>query len=230
MLEADAPATLAAVANAGYQNVEPFEFYNHTAEEFKYLLDAAGLAAPSMHIKLEPLMDDLDKVIADAKTLGVSYVTLDMPPPDWRTEEAAMKLAAILNNAGHAMQQNDLQFGYHNHDFEFTTHFGDRTLYELITSETDPHLVKLQLDLYWTVTAGENPVEIISRYGDRIIMVHVKDRAEDGFFADVGEGTINFAEIFSTQDFRYYVVENDEPGDAISSIQDSFGNLREICY
>ena len=230
-LAVSVPDTLAAVADAGYQNVEPFAFFGYTAEEFGALLDQYGLRAPSMHTNIDALANDLDQVIADADAIGARYVTLAFVGPEWRTEERVAELAAILNEVGEELRRSGKQLVYHNHDFEFLTVFDDgRTMYETLADSTDPHLVKFQLDLYWAVTGGVDPVDIIEQYGDRIVTLHVKDRAADGSFADVGEGTIDFAEIFDTQPFRYYFVENDQPDDPIDSINDSYANLRALCF
>lgn len=230
-LAVSVPDTLAAVAEAGYRNVEPFAFFGYTAEEFAALLDQYGLRAPSMHTGVDALANDLDQVIADADAIGAKFVTLAFVSDEWRTEEGVAELADILNAAGKTLRRNGLKLAYHNHDFEFTTVFSDgRTMYETLADSTNRHLVKLQLDLYWAVTGGADPVEVIEEYGNRIVTFHVKDRAEDGSFADVGEGTIDFAEIFDVRPVRYYFVENDQPDDPIDSINDSYRNLRAICY
>lgn len=231
LMDNDVAGTLEAVADAGYRNVEPFSFHGHTAEEFAKLLHDNGLRAPSMHTNIDALSSNVDQVLADAHTIGARYVTLGWVAPEWRTEEGVAELTDILNHAGMAMKREGLQLVYHNHDFEFLTTFGDgRTMYETLADSTHPRLVKFQLDLYWVVAGGIEPVDVIYRYRKRIVTLHVKDRDEDGFFADVGEGLINFAEIFDTRKFRYYIVENDEPDDPIESIKDSYYNLRQICY
>lgn len=230
-LAVSVPDTLEAVADAGYRNVEPFSFHGFTAEEFAALLDQNDLRAPSMHTNIDALANDLDQVIADADAIGARFVTLAFVGPEWRTEEGVAELAAILNDAGEQLRRSGKQLAYHNHDFEFTTTFDDgRTMFEVLAESTNPHLVKFQVDIYWVVTGGADPVALIEEYDNRVVTLHVKDRAADGSFADVGEGTIDFAEIFDTRPFRYYFVENDQPDDPIDSINDSYANLREICY
>jgi len=231
-MDVDTAGTLMAVANAGYHIVEPFSFHGHTAEEFADLLSTANLTAPSLHTDLDTLANKADQVIADAKAIGAHYVIMAWTPEKYRTVEGTASLANILNDAGRAMQAQGLQLGYHNHNFEFSITFGDgRTMFDTVASAVQPQLVRFELDLYWVVAGGADPVEVIGRYGDRIAMLHVKDRTRDGKFADVGEGTIDFGQIFATRPFSYYVVENDEPdGSSIGSINDSIGNMREICY
>jgi sugar phosphate isomerase/epimerase len=230
-MDADAPGTLAAAADAGYRNVEPFSFHGYTASEFADLLDTANLLAPSLHIDIDTLAGNITQLIADAKKIGAHYIIMAWTPPKWRTEEGIAKLANILNDAGRAMQGQGLQLGYHNHDFEFGTTYSDgRTMFDALASAANPQLVKFEIDLYWVVAGGADPVDVIEQYGDRIAMLHVKDRAKNGSFADVGEGTIDFADIFATRPFEYYMVENDQPDDSIDSINDSFRGLRDICY
>lgn len=224
-------ATLQAVADAGYKNIEPFDLAGESAEQWREWMDELGLRAPSIHRGIDLLENDLDQVIADAKTLGAKYVTLNWVAPEWRTEEGVEEMAAILNEAGRELRRNGLRLAYHNHDFEFTTVFDDGdTMFERLAELTDPRLVDFQLDLYWVNAGGEDVVDVINEYKRRIATVHVKDTAEDGSFADVGEGVTDWAEIFSTMPFRYYFVENDQPDDSIDSINDSYRYLSNFRY
>ena len=100
----------------------------------------------------------------------------------------------------------------HNHDWEFTDVFGDRTAYDILMAYTERKNVVFQLDLYWASFAGADPVELIERYGDRIKLFHVKDmRASDRRIEIVGRGILDFPEIFAAAGggIRYYVVEHD---------------------
>ena len=104
----------------------------------------------------------------------------------------------------------------HNHDIEFEISFGDQTVFDILMANTDPKNVAFQLDLYWATNGGgiENPLEVIERYGNRIQLFHVKDMAAGPFpgrIEIVGEGIIDFPEIFATAggSTKYYVVEHD---------------------
>jgi sugar phosphate isomerase/epimerase len=100
----------------------------------------------------------------------------------------------------------------HNHNWEFTDVFGDRTAFDILMEHTDRRNVVFQLDLYWASFAGADPVELLERYGNRIQLFHVKDmRAGDRRIEIVGEGTIDFPRIFKAGggSTRYFVVEHD---------------------
>src|SRR3954470_20568552 len=103
----------------------------------------------------------------------------------------------------------------HNHDIEFETVFGNRTVYDILMANTDPRNVVFQLDLYWAANGGglQNPLKVLKRYGDRIKLFHVKDMAAGPFpgrIEIVGEGIIDFPKIFAAgKDIQYYVVEHD---------------------
>ena len=101
----------------------------------------------------------------------------------------------------------------HNHDIEFSTKFGNRTVFDIIAANTDPRNVVFQLDLYWVTFGGADPVAVLKRYGKRIQLFHVKDmRGSDRRIEIVGRGVINFPKIFAAgKNIRYYVVEHDPP-------------------
>lgn len=222
--------TLQAVAEAGYRNIEPFDLAGESAAQWRAWMDELGLRAPSIHRGIDLLTGDLDQVIADAKTLGVHYVTLNWVSEEWRTEEGIAELAEILDEVGAELRRHGLRLVHHNHDFEFTSMIDGQSMFEYLVENTEKRNVSFQLDLYWVTAGGESAVEVIEEHGDRIVTVHVKDMAEDGSFADVGEGVLDFAEMFRVQPMRFYFVENDEPDDPIDSINDSYRNLTRLRY
>lgn len=220
-------STLQQVADAGYRNIEPFDLAGESAEQWREWMDELGLRAPSIHRGIDLLDNDLDQVIHDAKVLGVRYVTLNWVANEWRTEEGVEEMAAILNEAGRELRRHGIRLLHHNHDFEFTTTFDDgSTMFERLAEMTDPRYVNFQADLYWVNAGGVDVVDFLEEYGHRVETVHVKDTAEDGSFADVGEGVTDWGEIFRTRPFRFYFVENDAPvGSPIESIRDSYEYL-----
>lgn len=228
LMGGDVEGTLAAIADIGYQNVEPFSFHGLTAQQFADLLDEYGLNAPSMHTNVNALQNDVDQLIEDLQTIGAEYATLAFVGNEWRTPEGVEELAQILNEAGAQLAEAGIQLTYHNHDFEFETMVNDdQTMFEYLVENTDPDNVEFQLDIYWAAEAGLDPAEIVEQYGDRISLLHVKDMDTEGAFENVGEGTIDFCEIFQQQRFAYYFVENDAPGDdPIAAIRTSYQNLR----
>jgi hypothetical protein len=106
-----------------------------------------------------------------------------------------------------------LVFAYHNHVFEFVQSDGAYLLDRLLDA-TDPALVALELDVYWAAYAGVDPAGYLRRRAGRVPLVHLKDLAADRSFAEVGDGTLDFAAIFATAEeggVRWYIVEHDQP-------------------
>ncbi|MGY0002427.1 sugar phosphate isomerase/epimerase family protein [Micromonospora sp. I033] len=229
-------ATLAALAACGYRNAEPSgavnNFYGRRADALAPLVAGAGLSVPSIGIGLGDLRNNLAGVIADARAFGAKYVRIS-GSGSWGLDDYS-EVAATLNAVGAELKQAGITVAYHNHGFEFTAQDGGVRGYDVLVRETDPNLVAMELDLYWAASVGADPVELIRQYPGRFALFHVKDMAADGSFADVGEGTIDFARIFAFSEMAgvdHYLTENDNPRpDGVSSACDSYTNLRALRY
>jgi sugar phosphate isomerase/epimerase len=119
-----------------------------------------------------------------------------------------------------------LRFAYHNHNFEFNR-LGDQLPYEILLEETDPSLVEMEMDIYWVVRGGGDPLDLIKRHPGRFTMVHLKDSGgpPDHKMMDVGSGTIDFAGIFAharEAGIEHAFVEHDEPPDEFASLKASY--------
>lgn len=227
ILETDLEGTLSALADIGYRKVELAGTYGRTAEEFRRILDRHHLRATSTHVGID---GDLDQAIADAQILGnrksdVAYANFPTIA-EWRD------FAARLDVAGKAYRRAGIAFGYHNHNHEFAEIDGVRP-YDVITRCTSRRNVNLELDLYWVVTGGEDPVRVFYRNAGRVTQYHVKDRAEDGGFANLGEGTIDFRRIFRATwplEVDEYIVEHDEPTDPLETAQVGYDYLTRVRF
>jgi sugar phosphate isomerase/epimerase len=139
---------------------------------------------------------------------------------------------ANFNLWARQLRGEGLGFAYHNHDFEFTEKSDGRSMFDLLVSDTDPRLVKIELDLFWTVAAGEDPKAVIRRLPGRVYAYHVKDRTADGKMTSVGAGTIDFADIFTLNRLagvRHFYVENDQsPAPYLPDITASFAALGRL--
>jgi sugar phosphate isomerase/epimerase len=233
-LEKDFEGTLSKVAALGYREVEFAGYFGHRPAEVKSLLKRLGLDAPAAHVQLAELRGDLKAMTDAAHTIGHRYLLLAWTPPEERrTLEQYRRLADLCNEAGAALRREGLQFAYHNHDFEFAPLEG-KIPYDLLLERTDPHAVKLEMDLYWTLKGGASPVEYFRRHPGRFHLLHVKDMdaTPRRFFADVGRGTIDFKSIFARSreaGVRHYFVENDEPaGSPFESLRVSLDYLRRL--
>jgi sugar phosphate isomerase/epimerase len=212
---------LSRLSGMGYRNVEPFTLNGLSAEDYRALLDRYGLKASARHVDIgtPERPGDIEQVLADNKTLGLKYFgsgSTPIFPLVYTTEAEWIAYAEYLNEVGALARQRGQTLMVHNHDIEFETAFGDRTVFDILMQYTDPKNVVFQLDLYWATNGGglDNPVDVLERYGKRIQLFHVKDMAAGPFpgrIDIVGEGIIDFPEIFAASkgQIRYYVVEHD---------------------
>ncbi len=210
---ADIAGALRAVAELGYGAVELHSFGNLSPAQVRAELDTLGLRASGMHVGLDRLENQLDAAVADMHTIGARHIICPSLPPNRRgSAEAYRGLAQTLNRIGRNVQAQGLQLSYHNHDFEFER-FGGQTALDIILGETDPALVKSELDVYWAVFAGHDPVALIRSLGSRVPLVHLKDMAAGSrAFAEVGHGTLDIPAILAACDeagVEWLIVEQD---------------------
>ncbi|WP_164700640.1 sugar phosphate isomerase/epimerase [Modestobacter sp. KNN46-3] len=207
------------LAEMGYRNVEPYTLSGWTAEEYAALLDQYGLKASARHVDVGSPANpaDIEQILADNRVLGIKYFgsgsTAGAPwIGELETEADWIAYAEYLDAAGEQARQAGQTLFIHNHDFEFTTVFGDRTAFDILMQHTQKKNVVSQLDLYWVAFAGLDPVDVIEEYGKRIKLLHVKDLnpALDNRIEIVGRGSLDFPAIFAAaHHVRYYVVEHD---------------------
>jgi sugar phosphate isomerase/epimerase len=190
-LTQDMPGTLDKLSAIGYESVESAGLAGKTAPEFRKSLDAAGLKCPSSHLFPAP-GKTTEQYFEDAKTLGSEYVvsSVVIKPnasikslDDYINLIAAMtqddykKMAAELNTMALQAKSIGLQFAYHNHNMEFRKWDDGTTTYETLMAETDPSLVKIELDCGWADLGGHPPLELFKKYPGRFRMLHIKDFA-----------------------------------------------------
>ena len=230
-LATDIEGTIAAVAAAGITELEFAGYYGKTPAWWSALMKQHGLTAPATHEAL-PLTDDGWSVIFDrAKGMGHEIVIVPFVGNNYRgTRENWLKLSERLNTGAQKAKAAGLQFAYHNHDFEFAP-VGDTTGYDLLTANTDASLVKLELDIYWAVKAGHDPLAIMTAHPGRVICCHVKDAsaAPERNMLDVGAGTIDFKTLLAkgrALGLTHWFIEHDEPADPLASIRASAAAMR----
>ena len=225
-MEEDPKGSLRKVKEMGYEDLELYgydgekgEYYGMKAADFKMLLDDAGLTTSSGHYGLpayfdkpeEELMRYVDQCIEGAHVLKHSYITWPWLDPKFRNIQGFKLLAGKLNKIGERVNAGGLSFAYHNHGFEFEEHYG-QIGYDIILNETDPKLVKLQLDLYWVAHDSKlSANEWIARQPGRFVMWHIKDmHKESRDYTELGNGSIDFHPILKEADkagLEYYYLE-----------------------
>lgn len=191
----DPAGTLKKLAQIGYSEVETAGWGTLSAAQFRDLLRDTGLRAPSAHLGFG--MEDTGKLLDNAKTLGTEYVVssvllADVKPPkelqdskelqdffitslDSMSAADFLRVAAKANEIGQKAKAVGLQYAYHNHNFEFRDLGYGKTGYDILLQETDPSLVKFEADCGWMKVAGKDPIDYLTRHGDRFAMLHIKD-------------------------------------------------------
>ena len=227
LFKTEVPGTLDKVKAFGITEVETASTYGMPAEKLREMLDARGLKAVSGHFQYDPLTKDIDAVIRDAKALGLEYVACPWIPHDEAgfTEEATRKAAADFNKWGEALAKAGLKFAYHPHGYEFAP-FGDGTLFDLLVKETKPEFVNFEMDVFWVTHPGKNPAELLEKYPNRWVLMHLKDMrkgAKTGLFTGhapltddvpLGTGMVDWPAVLRTAakvGVKHYFIEDESP-------------------
>jgi sugar phosphate isomerase/epimerase len=239
----DFEGTLKQVAAIGYKNVEVTDFYGKTAADVRKMLDDNSLRAPAGHWDLAKLRKNLAKSIEEAKTLGCEYLIMPfLEESERKTLDQYKRHVEFFNKVGAECKKAELQFGYHNHNFEFKK-YGDTTAFDYLLTSLDPELVKIEMDCFWVVHAGHDPVAYFEKYPGHFPLLHIKDLKaghepttekddKPGLFAEVGHGTIDWKRIFTAAPkggLKYYFVEQDYcERPPLESIKMSFDYLKRL--
>jgi sugar phosphate isomerase/epimerase len=257
VIDEDVKGTLTKIAALGYRDMESAfskkgGYYGMKPHEFKAMVNGLGMNWTSHHVlgapfKLPPgaklpngadgkpmvippmknLRDNMQELVDDAAAGGIKYLVCANSPT--ATLDEIKSTIEVLNKTGEATKKVGIQFAYHNHDMEFHAVDG-KVPYDLLLSETDPHNVKMELDLAWAVKGGKNPVEMFKQHPDRFPLWHVKDLdAARKTILPVGSGTIDFKPIFAaakSAGMQHFFVEHDGPKDPLASITSSIKYLK----
>jgi sugar phosphate isomerase/epimerase len=229
----DVSATIAKVAEAGFNSVEVFgynkgKFFGLSPKEFLALLKQHQLRTPSGHYTMTEFLlngdeNQLKTTVADAAEMGHDFFVIPYLDDNMRKNlDDYKKLAGKLNRAGEEAKRAGMALAYHNHNFEFKDWGAGKTGFDVFIKETDPSLVSFEMDIYWVTRAGLNPISLIKENPGRIKMWHIKDMSEKQaatydtngvqLFTEVGTGIINYKEIFKYRKesgMRYFFVEQD---------------------
>lgn len=232
LMQKDVPATLTAISKLGYKEVEFAGYFNHSPQQTKKLLAEVGLTSPSTHVGMAELRS-LEQTMDMAAEIGHDYVVLAYLAPHERTSLDQYKAYVdLFSKAGEAAKSRGMQFGYHNHDFEFAKMDGVMP-YDFMLNNIDSDLMKMTMDLYWITKAGQDPLTYFNKHPGRFKQCHVKDMGNNGSMVDVGSGTIDFAKIFAQSEkagFEHYYVEHDMPKNAMQTATNSFNYLDQLVF
>ncbi len=190
-MDQDLDGAIAEVANRGFKAVEPYDFVRR-ADRIAKALETNGLDAPSGHafVVMESFVNPdgsptdnenptWDETFDAAEILGMTTIVEPYTDPAlWSDRKEVDHIATRLNEASRAAAKRGLKVGYHNHNHELEAEFDGMTGLEYLASQLD-HEVALEVDIYWVQRAGTDPVELMTKLGDRVKLVHVKDGTLD---------------------------------------------------
>jgi sugar phosphate isomerase/epimerase len=242
--------TLKKLSKIGYKDVESAgysegTFYGMSPKEFKAVLDGEGLNVRSGHTqtgKHAPdqkgtMINDWEMAVANAAEIGQKYFILAyIHDFERQSIDDYKKLADLCNQAGEVCKKYDIQFGYHNHDFEFFDLDGE-VPYDVLLANTDKDLMKMELDLYWIRKAQKDAVTYFNNHPGRFPLWHVKDMedSEEKYFTEVGNGVIDWPSLFQAAEIagmEHFYVEQDHCKNhkPIESVEISYKYLTAMEY
>ena len=217
--------TLQQLAQMGYQDFETYGFdpnthriYGLPVGDFKLLLDDLGLSTTSGHygfsdyfdVPTEKLQWFVDQCIFGAQQMKAPYITWPWVHPSRRNAEGFKQLAEKLSRIGEQINQAGLGFAYHNHGYEFENWEGT-TGHEILMANTDPALVKLQMDMYWVIHSGKTPKDLVTQQAGRYVMWHIKDMDKiTRDYSELGQGSIDYSQVLpdpQQSGLEYYYIE-----------------------
>ena len=232
VMPADPKGVLKQVAAMGYKQIESYNhkelgiFWGMSNIEFKKYLDQIGLTIVSSHYKPD---NNFEKIAAEAAQIGIEYLIypyegtpFNKNAPEYATMPKTIddfkKLATDFNRYGETCRKNGLRFAYHNHDYTFSF-LEDQIPQDILITNTDKVLVDYEMDVYWVVTAGQDPVTWLRKYPNRFRLGHIKDRkkntpiSEREVSVNVGEGSIDFKKVLNVaknNGMKYFIVEQEK--------------------
>lgn len=230
-LERDPAATLARIRAMGLTQVEAYSTLGLTPQAFRALLDQAGLTAVGSHVWVGDLKNNVPKIIETARIVGYRYVGAAWLKPPGAPNDRGIGPAEIDNaiaayrSACPALKAAGLRVMYHIHGYEFAAD-GSGTLLDRLLAGLDPDCVDLQMDVFWVVKAGVDPVALLRKLGPRVKLLHLKDMrpgmkvgeltgsAKPDEFASLGQGVTDWPALLDAAraaGVDWYVLEDESP-------------------
>lgn len=214
----DPRGVLKALSEFGYKQIESYEgdmgiFWGMSNTEYKAYLDELGMDAIASHCNIN---ENFEEKAQQAGAIGMSYlvcpyVGLKESLDDYK------KIADQFNECGEICKKYGLRFAYHNHDYSFQELEG-QIIQDYLMDNTDPATVDYEMDIYWVVTGGADPIAYLEKYPGRFKLSHVKDRMKDvpaderAASCVLGNGVIDHPKILDVaeqQDMAYFIVEQE---------------------
>jgi sugar phosphate isomerase/epimerase len=247
IFEKDVMGTLRLVAETGFTEVEAYGYDNGKIFGFSYSDFAAevkrlGMKVVSGHYgtgqstpeKIGTPVNEWERSVNDAKAAGQEYTTIAwLDDTERNSLDALKRTCEILNKAGEISKKYDIRMAYHNHAFEFEKVEG-QVIYDVMLKELDPSLVAMEMDIYWIVFGGKDPLSYFKNHPGRFELWHVKDmdKTDRTKNSDVGRGSIDFKPIFAAADqsgMKHFFLEQEYfTGAPVKSIANGYSYLKDI--
>jgi len=228
----DLAGTLGQLAAMGFKEVELENFYKRPPAEWRDLLRQNGLVAPSSHVTVEAIETRPDQTFADAHTVGVEWLTMrSLPRGPHQTADDWKRVADQFNHAAARAKEAGFRFAFHNHNDVFRAAEGAVPI-DILMKETDAALVNFEMDCYWAVSGGADPVALLGKYPGRFKMLHIKDGRppyDDASQTDVGKGAIDFKPILAkAHGIEHYFTESDSAADPMAFAANAYKYLSTL--
>ena len=206
----------------------------------------------------DSLIDQYDKIVEDARTLGASRLRIGMMPfAAMASHEALLAFSRQAEEIAVRLAGDGLTLYYHNHHLEFAAR-GGTSILDIIRAEAPT--MRLEIDVHWVQRGGRDPVRTLQKYAGLVDLVHLKDyvvgelpptafealrdgdhagfmRAFTGVvqFGEVGEGNLDWTEIIDqaiASGAQYLLIEQDDQygRDPYDCLQTSRDNLHALGY
>ena len=210
-LPKDPQGVLRQVASFGYKQLEGYEgpqgiYWNMKYTDFKKFISDLGMNMVSSHCKWE---ENLERKAGEAAEIGLKWLMCPYLGPQ-KELDFFKKTADKFNKAGEVCKKAGIRFAYHNHDYSFKQVEGQLPQ-DVMMQNTDASLVDFEMDIYWVVAAGADPIAWFNKYPNRFKLVHVKDRKGNESVV-LGTGTIDFPKILKEgykKGVEHFIVEQE---------------------
>ena len=247
-LDKDFNGTIKNLSDIGFSYLELYDYLegkikNNSVKDINRILSTNNIKASSLHVKTgagtpeqnATMINNWEKVVADAKEMKLEYIVCAyLDEPERQHIDDYKRVADLFNKSAEVCKQYGIQFAYHNHDFEFIP-LNNEVPYDVLLAQTDKELVKMELDLYWITKVGQDPIAYFKKYPGRFPLWHVKDisKNEEQYFTEVGNGSIDWTQIFQHADvsgMKKFFVEQDVCRDytPIESLNISYNYLKKL--
>jgi sugar phosphate isomerase/epimerase len=171
-------------------------YFGYSAEEVRDIFKQNGMRVPSAHTDYETLQTNMAGLAKASSVLGFEYVVLPAIPEERRkTLDDYKRVADDFNKIGAEAKKHNLKFAYHNHGYGFKEMEGKIPI-DMLFEMTDANSVFLEMDIYWTVAGGADPVDYLKKYSNRYHLMHVKDMKEKKTFSGDGGTSQQWIELF----------------------------------